>query len=152
MFQIHFEGLEFAFKSLKTLSNCSNLHWNDSNPFRMVLICFECFESFLKDSNCHSNVSNPFRVFRICIQILRITFRMVRIYIRMFQIHFEWLEFAFESLKSISNCSNLHSNASNPFRMVLICFEWFKSFSKGSIYIWMFQIHFEWLELAFESF
>jgi len=42
---------------------------------------------------------------------------MVRIGVRMLQIWLECLEFAFEFL---SNGSNLHSNALNPFGMVRI--------------------------------
>ena len=49
----------------------------------------------------------------------------------MLRIPFEYLKFAFESFKSISNYSNLHSNVSNRFRMVLIFFECFESFSKA---------------------
>ena len=52
---------------------------------------------------------------------------------------FEWLEFAFKCFESLSNGSNLHLNASNPFRMV-------------SIYIRMLQIPYEWFEFAFECF
>ena len=64
----------------------------------------------------------------------------------MLRIPFEWLEFAFECFGSLSSGSNLHSNASNPFRMVRICirmlriplecfkfaFECFESLSNGS--------------------
>ena len=39
----------------------------------------------------------------------------------MLRIPFEWFEFAFERFESLSNGYNLHSNASNPFRMVRIC-------------------------------
>ena len=42
----------------------------------------------------------------------------------MLRIPFEWLEFAFERVESLSNGSNLHSNASNSFRMLRIPFEW----------------------------
>ena len=54
----------------------------------------------------------------------------------MHQILFEWYEFAF---KSVSNGSNLHSNALNPFQVVRIC-------------IRMLRIPFKWLEFAFERF
>ena len=37
---------------------------------------------------------------------------MVQIYNRMLRITFEWLEFGFECFESLSNGSNLHSNAS----------------------------------------
>ena len=50
----------------------------------------------------------------------------------MLSIPFECSEFEFERFKSLSNGSNLHFNASNPFRMVRISirmlpvpFEWF---------------------------
>ena len=61
---------------------------------------------------------------------------MVRICIRMLQIPFEWLEFAFECSESLSNSLKLHSNASNPFRVVQISI----------------RIPFEWFEFAFECF
>ena len=57
----------------------------------------------------------------------------------MLRIPFELLEFAFEAFESLSNGSNLHSNASNPFRMVRIC-------------IRMLRIPFKWFEFAFECF
>ena len=38
----------------------------------------------------------------------------------MIQIWLEWLEFEFERFEFGSNGLNLHSNASNPFRMVRI--------------------------------
>ena len=49
------------------------------------------------------------------------TVRMVQISIRKLLIPFEWLEFAFECFETLSNGSNLHSNASNPVRMIRIC-------------------------------
>ena len=52
--------------------------------------------------------------------------------VRGVRIWFEWFE-------SILNGSNLHSNASNPFRVVKIC-------------IWMLKTLFEWFEFAFECF
>ena len=57
----------------------------------------------------------------------------------MLQIPFELLEFAFQRFESLSNGSNLHSNASNIFRMV-------------RIYIQMIRITFELFEFAFEYF
>ena len=39
----------------------------------------------------------------------------------MHRIPFDWFEFAFECFESLSKGLNLHSNASNPFRMVQIC-------------------------------
>ena len=62
---------------------------------------------------------------------------MVLICIRVLQIPLEWLGFAFESLESRSNVSILHSNPSNPVRMVQIC-------------IPILRIPFEWYEFAFE--
>ena len=67
--------------------------------------------------------SNPFRMVRICIQMNGISFelfetdhfRMFRIWIRMLRIPFEWFEFGFKCFESLSNVSNLNSNASNPF-------------------------------------
>ena len=64
---------------------------------------------------------------------------MVRIWIRMLRIPFEWFKFAFKSFESLSNGSNLDSNALNPFRIVLIC-------------IRMLRIPFKCLALAFETF
>ena len=52
---------------------------------------------------------------------------------------FEWLEFAFKCFESLSRGSNLDSNASNLFQMVL---NW----------IQMLGIPFKWLESAFECF
>ena len=50
----------------------------------------------------------------------------------MLQISFEWFEFAFECFESLLNGSNLHSKASNPFRMVKISIQHFTFLSKGS--------------------
>ena len=44
----------------------------------------------------------------------------------MLRILFEWFEFPFECFKSLLNGFNVHSNASNPFRIVRIPFEWFE--------------------------
>ena len=54
----------------------------------------------------------------------------------MLRIPFEF-KFGFERFKSLSNGSNLRSNASKPFRMVQIC-------------IRTLRIPFEWIEFAFE--
>ena len=98
----------------------------------------------------------------------------------MLQITFEWVEFGLERFESLSNGSNLHSNASNLFRMVRIwirvlqipfesfefAFECFKSLLNGlnlgcniwilipkvGIWIWMLRIPFKWFEFAFECF
>ena len=79
---------------------------------------------------------------------------MVTICIRMLRITLKWFKFTFKRFESLSNgsnlhsnalnplilhCSNLHSNASNPFRMVNIC-------------IRMLRILFEEFEFAFECF
>ena len=83
MLQIPSEWFKFAFERFESLSNCSNLHSNASNPFRMVRICilmvripfeglvfaFERFESDSNISNLHSNASNPFRMVQILIRI-----------------------------------------------------------------------------------
>ena len=45
---------------------------------------------------------------------------MIRSWIQKLRIPFEWFEFGFESFESFSNGSDLHSNASNPFRMIRI--------------------------------
>ena len=144
-----FEWFEFSFEYFKFLSNASNLHLNALNFSRIVQICirmlripfewfeivFEGFECLSNCSNLHSNDSNPFH--------------MIRIFIRMLWIPLEWFEFEFEWFECLSNCSilhsnaslsngsNLQSNASNPFRIPLICIE-------------MLLIPFEWLEFAFE--
>ena len=64
---------------------------------------------------------------------------MVQICIRILLIPFEWLEFVLECFETLSNGSNLHLNALNPFRMARICirmppitFECFESHSNGS--------------------
>ena len=63
---------------------------------------------------------------------------MAQIHIRMVRISFERLEFAASNpVRMRSNGLNLHSNASNPVRMVQICFR-------------IRQIPFEWFEFAFE--
>ena len=49
------------------------------------------------------------------------------------------LEFIFERFEMLSNGSNLHWKALNPFQMVRICNR-------------MLQIPFEWIEFAFECF
>ena len=64
---------------------------------------------------------------------------MVRICIRMLRIPFEWFEVGFEGFESLSKDSNLHSNASNAFRVVGILFR-------------KFRIPFELFEFGFESF
>ena len=93
----------------------------------MLRICFElfewaleCFESLSNGLNLNSNATNAFRI--------------IRIYFRMLRIPFEWLEFSLECFEFLSNGSNLHSNASklfgynvhssasNHFRMVVIWF------------------------------
>ena len=70
---------------------------------------------------------------------------MVGICIPMLLIWFEWLEFGFECFESLSNGSNLHSNASNPFEWFEFGFECFESFQ-------MVRIPFEWLEFGFDFF
>ena len=55
------------------------------------------------------------------------------------RIPFEMFEIGLESFESLSNDSNLESNASNPFRMVQICIE-------------MVRIPLKWFECGFESF
>ena len=52
----------------------------------------------------------------------------------MLRISFEWFEFAFECFESLSNGSNLHSNASNPFRMVKICIRTLRILLKGFLF------------------
>ena len=86
-------------------------------PLEWLEFAFEFLESHCKDSNLHSNASNLVWRVHICIGTL--------------QIFFEWLEFAFECFEFLSNFSNLelnasnglslHSNTSNPFRMLRIC-------------------------------
>ena len=163
MLRIPFEWLEFALELFEFLSIGYNLHWNALNlvcrvwiwipmlqiSFEMLELAFEHFETFSNGSNLHLNALNPIRMNLICIWMLRIAFRMDRICIRMLRIPFEWLEFAleffqflqfpFECFESHLKGSNLDSNASNPFRMVLICNR-------------MLQIPFEWVEFAFECF
>ena len=52
----------------------------------------------------------------------------------MLRISFEWFEFAFECFESLSNGSNLHSNASNPFQMVKICIRTLRILLKGFLF------------------
>ena len=77
---------------------------------------------------------------------------MVRICIRMLRIPFEWFEFAFECFESLSKGSNLHSNASNPFRIVRICIRMLLITGMVRIWIRTLRIPFEWFEFAFEHF
>ena len=126
--------------------------------FRIPLEWFEftffCFESLWNGSNLDWNTSNPFQIVRICIQMLWILFEWLEFVLEWFEFAFEcfkslsngwnlqlkmwleWLEFAFERFESFSN---LHSNASNHFRMVRIC-------------IWMLWMPFERLEFVCECF
>jgi len=57
----------------------------------------------------------------------------------MLRLSFEWFELAFEYFDSRLKGSNLHSNTSNPFRIVRILIQ-------------TFRIPFEWLQFAFEWF
>ena len=137
-----FEWFEFGCECFESLSNGSNLH---SNPFQMVRICirilrisfegfdfafecfkfvqwfrfsFECFEPLLNGSNLDANASTPFQM----VWILHSNpFRMVQIYIQKLRIPFKRFKFGCECFESLSNGSNLDSNASNAFRMVRIC-------------------------------
>ena len=99
-------------------------------PFERLEFAFKCFEfgsngQFAFESFLNaSNASNPFRIVRLCI--------------RMFRILFERFEFIYECFVSLSNLSNLHSNASKLVEMVRICigipfecFQCFKSVSNG---------------------
>ena len=87
----------------------------------------------------------------------------------MLRIPFEWLEFGLERFESLSNGLNLHSNASNLFRivriwirMLQITYEWFEfefrisnsanHFRTVRICFRILQMFFEWLEFAFECF
>ena len=105
-----------------------------------------CMNLVLMGRICIRMLRSWFELFRICIRMFRISFEglkftfeslkliwTVRICIWMLRVPFEF-EFTFECFKSLSNGSNLHSNASNPLRKI-------------RIYIRMFQIRFEWLEL-----
>ena len=106
MLRIPFEWFEFTFKI------------NASNPFWMVRIGFESFESL---SNLHSNAFNAFKVVRNCIQ-------MFPICIRMLWMPVEWLNFAFE-------CFDPFQMARIWIWMVWIAFEFafecFKCLSNG---------------------
>ena len=197
MLRIPFEWFEFAFECFKSLSNTSNLHSNPSNLFQMVLICFlmlripfewlefrfECFESLSNNSSLHFNASNPFWIVRICFQMLRISFEWIEFESFWNGLnasnHFRGFKFAFKCFESLSSGSNLHSNASNAFRVVRICirllgipfkqfeyaFECFECLANGlnlhsnasnpfwvvRIYIRMLRIPFEWVKFGFES-
>ena len=143
------------------LFNGSDFHLNASNPFWMVRIwmwmprlpfkwfefciripfewlefAFECFKYCSKSSNLHSNASNFGQMVPICISMLRIPFEFA---LKCFKIWFELFEFAFECFESLSNGSNLHSKASNPFQTV-------------RIWMQMLRIPFKWFEFGFECF
>ena len=139
MLRITFECFEYGFERFESLSNCSNLD---------------------------SNASNPFQMFRISIRMLQIPFEWFKFWIRMLRITFKWFKFPFECLESLSNASNFLSNFSNPFQMVQICiqmngisFEVFEKDSNASnpfrmdrIWIRMFPIIFELFEFPIECF
>ena len=166
------EWFKFACKSFKFHSNGSNFYSNVLNHVRMFRMnwmqiltiqlgfeAFECkfqlFEHDSKHSNMirnirtwfetfDSNASNPFRMVRIC--ILNSVW-VVQSWLRILQIPFEWFEFEFKSFKSHSNGSYLHSNASNPIRIVGICLH-----SNGQICIRMVWNSFKWFEFGLEWF
>ena len=120
-FKIPFEWFEFAFECFETLSNGWNLHLNASNHYRIVRIFIRILRITFECLEFNSNASNPFRVVRICIGMLRICIRMLPMPFECFEFAFECFEFAFECFQSLSSVSNLHLNASNPFRVVRIC-------------------------------
>ena len=94
------------------------------------------FESLSNVWNLHSNASN-------LIRMVQIRFRTVRIPLECSNSHSNdsnpCFEFAFEWLESSSYGSNMHSNASNHIRMAGIC-------------IRIVRICFEWFEFALECF
>ena len=106
-------------------------------PFEWLEFGFECFES-LSSSNLDLNASNPFRMVQICVRMLRNLF--------------EWFKFAFERFESLLNGLNLHSNASNAFRMPRMHFECFESIRIVRTCIRMLRLLFEWFKFAVECF
>ena len=81
--------------------------------FEWFEFAIECFESLLIGSNWDASASNP--SFGFGFANFSNPFQMVRICIQMLVIPFELFEYAFYCFESLSNGSNLHSNASNPF-------------------------------------
>ena len=155
MLLIWFEWLEFGFECFESLSNGSNLHSNASNPFKWFEFGFECFESFQMVWIPFEWLEFGFECFELACECYQCLLNLhsissnliwrIRICIRMLRIWFKWLDFWFECFESLSNGSNLHSNASNldsnalnPFRMV-------------RIYIRMLRILFELLEFGFAN-
>ena len=130
-----FEWLVFAFQ-------CHKFHSN-SNPFWMDPICFcslfQMVRIWIRMQWILLNASNPFRIVRICIQMLWIPFEWFQFGCKCFESLSNGSKFAFECSESLLSGSNLHSNTSNPFRVVWIC-------------IWMLRIPFEWFEFGSECF
>ena len=144
MLRIPFKWLEFAFKCFESRSKGSNLHWNASNPFRMVKICiwvfqvlFEWFQFVFEwlefGFKCDEFLSNGYR---ICFPMCRIGF--------------EWFKFALECFESFSNGENSHSNASNLIRRVWIYLHWNASNPFRMVRIGMLRVLFNWFQFAFE--
>ena len=182
MLRIIFEWFKLAFKCFESHLKGKNLHSNALSLVRMVTICIRMLRSLSSGPNLHSKASNPFRMVRISVWMLynpfewfeihsnasnpfricnQIQFALkcfeprlkVWIWIPMLQIPFEWLEFVVERFKTLSNGSNLHSNALNPFGMVTICIRMLRiPFQMNRTWIRMLRISFEWLEFALEFF
>ena len=65
-----------------------------------------------------------------CLSNNRIYFRMLRIPFERLEFALEWFEFTFECFEFLSNGSNLHSNASNLFQIVIMCIRVLRIFFK----------------------
>ena len=129
MLQILFEWLEFAFECFQI-------------QIRSIRKGFKAFESYWKHSNANSSHSKEIRSIQMQIRTIRKGFEA-----------FEWnsshskgiqclypfrmARISLECFETLFNGSNLHWNASNPFRMARIC-------------IRMLPITFECFEFAFE--
>ena len=143
------EWFKFACKSFKFHSNGSNFYSNVLNHVRMFWMNWMQILNGIRNiqtwfETFDSNASNPFRMVRIFILN---SIWVVQSWLRILQIPFEWFEFEFESFKSHSNGSYLHSNASNPIRIVGICLH-----SNGQICIRMVWNPFKWFEFGLEWF
>ena len=91
---------------------------NIRNPVESLEFEFENFEALSNGSNLHSNASNPFQVVRICIRMPRMPFERIEIGFQNFKSLSNDSNFVVEGFESLSNCSNLHWNGSNPFEKV----------------------------------
>ena len=88
---------------------------------RMLQISFEWFK-FEFAFECFESVSNGWNLqLKIWFESSEFAFecfKSIKIHIQTLKVWFEWFEFGLECFESLSNGLNLHSNASNLYRMV----------------------------------